>query len=81
MINMENLNDKLNIYETLHSYFANYVFEYMEHYYGIKSWNDIDNWSLTKNKLVINYYDEYVDDVVEISLNTAKFFEFIKSKE
>jgi hypothetical protein len=78
---MENLNDKLNTYETLHSYFANYVFEYMEHCYDVTSWNDIDNWSLTKNKLVINYYDEYVDDVVELCLDTSKFFEFIKNKE
>jgi hypothetical protein len=53
----------------------------MEHCYDVTSWNDIDNWSLTKNKLVINYYDEYVDDVVELCLDTSKFFEFIKNKE
>ena len=43
MIKVETINDKLNIYETLHNYFANYVFKYMEYYYNVTSWENIDN--------------------------------------
>lgn len=81
MINMETLNDKLNIYETLHNYFANYVFKYMEYYYNVTSLEDIDDWTLSKNWLVVNYYNKCINKYTELSLDTANFFEFIKSKE
>lgn len=81
MIKIETINDKLNIYETLHNYFANYVFQYMEYYYNVTSLEDIDDLTLSKNWLVVNYYNKYINKYVEVSLDTAVFIEFIKSKE
>lgn len=81
MIKIETINDKLNIYETLHNYFANYVFQYMEYYYNVTSLEDIDDWTLSKNWLVVNYYNKYINKYVEVCLDTAVFIEFIKSKE
>lgn len=81
MIKVETINDKLNIYETLHNYFANYVFQYMEYYYNVTSLEDIDDWTLSKNWLVVNYYNKYINKYVEVSLDTAVFVEFIKGKE
>jgi hypothetical protein len=53
----------------------------MKENYNIESYEYIDNWILSKNWLVVNYYDEDTDSDVELCLDTAHFFEFIKSKE
>jgi hypothetical protein len=79
--NFLNCEEKFNLYNITYNYFQNYMFMYMKENYNIDSYEYIDNWTLSKNWLVVNYYDEDTDSDVELCLDTAQFFEFIKSKE
>lgn len=78
---MKELFEMLNNYISSRSYFSKYVRIYMIEKYGVKGWSDIDNWYLTNEWLVVEYYSEETDNTESLDLPIKDFFEYIKSKQ
>lgn len=78
---MKKLFETLNTYTSARTYFSKYVLTYMIEKYGIEGWRDIDSWNLTKEWLVVEYYNEEIDNTETLDLPIKDFFEYIKSKQ
>lgn len=80
-LNMKELFETLNTYISNRSYFSKYVLMYMIEKRGIEGWKDIDNWNLTKEWLIVEYYSEETDNIENLNLPMKDFFKYIKSKQ
>ena len=78
---MKELFKTLNAYTSARSYFSKYVLMYMIEKCGVKGWREIDNWYLTNEWLVVEYYSEEIDNTETLDLPIKDFFEYIKSKQ
>ena len=78
---MKELFKTLNNYISSRSYFSTYVLMYMREKCGVEGWRDIDSWNLTKEWLIVDYYNEETDDIETLDLPIKDFFEYIKSKQ
>lgn len=73
---MDDIFKKLETYINLRSYFWEYVIKYAENNNISKS--DINNWNLSENWLVIDYYDDE-GNLEFLDVPTEIFFDFIKN--
>jgi hypothetical protein len=73
---MDDIFKKLETYINLRNYFWGYVIKYAENNNISKS--DIDNWNLSENWLVIDYYDDE-GNLEILDIPTEIFLDFIKN--
>ena len=80
-LNMKELFETLNNYIYSRYFFSTFVLMYMREKCGVEGWRDIDNWNLTKEWLIVEYYSEETDNTETLNLPIKDFFEYIKSKQ
>mgnify|MGYP003397431271 CR=1 FL=1 len=76
-----NCEEKFKIYNEVYNYFLYYMLMYMTENYNVSSYEYIDNWGLSKNSLIVNYYDDFMDFDESIDIPITEFLNYIKSKE
>ena len=80
-LNMKELFETLNNYIYSRYFFSTFVLMYMREKCGVEGWRDIDNWNITKDWLIVEYYSEETDNTEELDLPIKDFFKYIKSKQ